>query len=109
MSGEKTVTRRQFSTNPRSPWWHEECALVVGRTYAVCPGRAKNAVGRVKVVSVRSVPLGYLTEDEAQREGFEDGPAFMAAFIAINGSYDPNELVWRIEFELVHPDEGTDG
>jgi hypothetical protein len=48
MRGEKTVTRRIASTNPRSPWYSDRCGLKTGRDYAVCPGRGKHALGRVR-------------------------------------------------------------
>ena len=44
----KTVTRRLVSDNPRSPWFEGGCSLKAGRDYAVCPGRGKNAIGRVR-------------------------------------------------------------
>ena len=102
MAGEKTVTRRIVSDNPRSPWWREKCSLVVGRPsgYAVCPGRGKNAIGRVVIVSVDSIILDWMTTAEAQREGFADLSAFARAWEAINGSFDIGSDVWRIEFRL---------
>jgi hypothetical protein len=100
MAGEKTVTRRLTSTNPRSPWWEQDCKLRANRSYAVCPGRGKNAIGRVLVTDVRKVPLGVLDHEEAQREGFASVKAFEMAFRGINGQYDPTARVWRIEFTL---------
>lgn len=100
-AGEKTVTRRLTSTNPRSPWFDGGCSLVVGRDYAVCPGRGKNAICRVLVTSVTVQELGYLTDDEARREGFANAFEFEDAWKAINGSYDRHTKVWRIEFERV--------
>lgn len=97
MVGQKTVTRRLVSENPRSPWWREKCALQPGRSYAVCPGRGKDALGRVTVVSVRRERLGLVGDIEARREGFASRQDFEAAFTAINGSYDPGALVWRVE------------
>lgn len=102
MAGEKTVTRRLVSDNPRSPWWREKCALVVGRDYAVCPGRGKVAIGRVVVRSVRFeelVPEAQLTDEEARREGFADAAEFAREFAAINSPLPRRIEVWRIEFE----------
>lgn len=62
LAGEKTVTRRMPSDNPRSPWWREKCAFEVGREYAICPGRGKNAVGRMRIKSVRLERLGCIEE-----------------------------------------------
>jgi hypothetical protein len=102
MAGEKTVTRRAVSSNPRSPWWREKCGLKVDHTYAVCPGRGKNAIGRVRIVDVQQVHLGQgLTTAEAQREGFANRGEFKAAWSAINGGYSDGDLVWRVEFRVV--------
>lgn len=101
MAGEKTVTRRLVSDNPRSPWWHGGCSLEVGRDYAVCPGRGKDAIGRARVTSVDLMPLGMLTDDEAQREGFAGAYDFVSAFKAINGAYHKDALVWRVALEAI--------
>lgn len=96
--GEKTVTRRAMSENPRSPWWETRCSLRPGRDYAVCPGRGKHAIGRVRVVTVLPQLLGWVGDAEAVREGFETPEAFANAWLAINGSY--STPVWRVEFEV---------
>jgi hypothetical protein len=101
MAGTKTVTRRIASKNPRSPWYLHGCSLVVGRDYAVCPGRGKNAIGRVRIVSLGIQPVGNLTDLEAQREGFPDAFEFERAWVDINGAYDKRTLVWRVAFEVV--------
>jgi hypothetical protein len=101
LTGEKTVTRRLPSRNRRSPWYRRRCALVVGRDYAVCPGRGRESVGRVEIVRARMTPLGWLRDDEARREGFESGRAFADYWRKLHGSYVDRQLVWRVEFELV--------
>jgi hypothetical protein len=101
LAGQKTVTRRLVSDNPRSPWWKGGCSLKVNRTYAVCPGRGKPAIGRVRIVSVRKERLGWLGADEELREGFTTCHAFREAWKKINGRYDAAALVWRVEFAVV--------
>ena len=108
LAGEKTVTRRLVSDNPRSPWSRARCALVVDRDYAVCPGRGKNTIGRVRILGVDQRRLGLLLDSEARAEGFADAHAFGEAWRAINGAYLPDALVWRVEFELLRS-EGADG
>lgn len=100
MSGEKTVTRRVLSDNRRSPWWRECCSLEVGRDYAVCPGRGKPAIGRVRVLSARLTLLWNIDDEDARREGFVDRDEFLNAWFDINGR-SGDEGVWRIEFEVV--------
>lgn len=102
MSGEKTVTRRIVSHKPRSPWYRDRCSLKVGQDYAVCPGRGKNAIGRVRVLSVERMHLGQgLTTAEARREGFANRGEFKQAWREINGEWSDGVLVWRVEFEAV--------
>ncbi len=101
MAGQKSVTRRIANGNPRSPWSADGCKLKIGADYAVCPGRGKPAIGRARVLSVALVRLGHLSTEEARREGFDSPAAFEAAFARINGRYDPDAMVWRVEVERV--------
>jgi hypothetical protein len=106
MRGEKTVTRRLASDNPRSPWYWDGCSLQVGRDYAVCPGRGKRAIGRVRIIGVERVSLGYLSDLEARAEGFPDEAAFREAFSAINNGYYHDDDIWRVEFEVAETTKG---
>lgn len=101
IAGEKTVTRRLMSDNPRSPWSTAGCALKVGQSCAICPGRGKHAIGRAVVVSVQAQTLGHLSPEEALAEGFRSPADFEAAFTAINGAYHPHVPVWRVGLEAV--------
>lgn len=102
MAGEKTVTRRVCSENRRSPWSERGCRLVVGKDYAVCPGRGKDQIGRVVIRRVWRERL-YLafTGEEARKEGFASGLEFRRAFKAINGELPAHTWVWRVEFEVI--------
>lgn len=101
MNGSKTVTRRLVSDNPRSPWFREECKFQPGRSYAIQPGRGKNAIGRATVESVRREPLGRITEAEARLEGFASLAEFVGTFGQINGGFDCDAEVWRVELRAV--------
>lgn len=103
MAGEKTVTRRLVSENPRSPWWRERCAYQPGKVFTVNPGRGQVNIGTAVVIDVCLVPLDPISDDEARAEGFEDAAAFWDAFNAINKGkdVDPGTDVWRISFEPV--------
>lgn len=98
LAGAKTQTRRPTTMSPRSPWYEGGCSLTPGRTYAVCPGRGKPAVGRVRVTAVRREALGAITEDDARREGFESRAAFLDYWRAMHGDVDPAQPVWVVEF-----------
>ncbi|MGH2878983.1 MAG: ASCH domain-containing protein [Solirubrobacteraceae bacterium] len=102
MRGEKTVTRRLCSNNPRSPWWRERCAYREGQVFTINPGRGVPRIGEARVTGVRKQRLGDgFCDEEARREGFPTTAAFVDAFVAINGSIDPAAVVWRVEFEVV--------
>jgi hypothetical protein len=100
LAGTKTVTRRFTKDNPRSPWWVERCRYQPGRDYAICPGRSTFAVGRVEIVSCEKVRLGYLDDAEARREGFANAAEFEATWRELHGSYDPDVVLWRLEFKV---------
>lgn len=107
LAGEKTVTRRLWSENPRSPW-HDGPA--VGRTYAVQDGRGHPAIGHVEIVSAQTELMRHdgrtgdvlLDDAEARREGFASSDEFAERWRALHGKYVGDEplLVWRIEFKL---------
>lgn len=115
MGGAKTVTRRAVSPKPRSPWFEGGCSLKVDHTYAVCPGRGKTQIGRVRIVSTALQTLGETfgrfgdmkhakrldVRVEALREGFDDAVAFQLAWLKINKTYEPETRVWRVEFAVV--------
>jgi len=101
-AGVKTETRRRLSDNPRSPWHTDRCAYEPGGgpdgSYAIQPGRSRPAAGRLVVEHVEKVRLGSITHDGAVAEGCANVREFMDLWSAINGSWDPNETVWRIVF-----------
>jgi hypothetical protein len=107
IAGEKTVTRRLCSDNPRSPWWRDRCRYREGQRFAVQRGRGRNgkAIGYARVVSVRKERLSEAFDrrrvwSEARKEGFETPILFAAAFADINGELPGKTDVWRIEFEV---------
>lgn len=101
MRGEKTVTRRLVSDNPRSPWWQERTWYQPGKVFTVNPGRGKPNIGRARVKSARLIRLSVPSLGETHAEGFATMHEFRKAFAAINGRYDQNAKVWRVEFEVV--------
>lgn len=100
--GEKVVTRRVVKLVPNQHPSAQPCRYVVGRSYAVQPGRGKRSIARIRIVGVDQMPLGIIGADEARREGFADAVAFARRWCDLHhGIYDPATLVWRIEFELL--------
>lgn len=101
LAGQKTQTRRVVSDNPRSPWYAGLCSLKLARSYAVCPGRGKNAVARVVVHGIWKERAGQISNFDAMREGFTGRADFIAYWERLHGSFDPSAQVWVISFELL--------
>ena len=85
LSGEKTQTRRLKRENEyftRGSFGQPDCVSrrsettldirkwVVGRTYAVQPGRGKKAVGRIKLLVIREESLQDMSGADAIAEGW---------------------------------------
>jgi len=105
LSGAKTVTRRPVKVDSYDTLQFPlPCRYVVGRTYAVQPGRGKKAVGRIRVVSVDREPLTLVRHgNEWAREGFASVNDFYRRWTDLYGLVPAMQPVWRIEFELVLP------
>lgn len=87
LSGRKTQTRRL--RRPR---------VVVGRSYAVQPGRGKRSLGRIIVASVWQERLGDLSLEDARAEGYRSREEFFEVWRRIHGLFDPAAEVWVVEF-----------
>lgn len=135
LSGEKTVTRRPVKFDSVMPVGAPGPVKVAhacrykphggpGGTYALQGPPEKGSRARARTIPgyrlrVVEVHRGYISEGwgwgkevggrfEAEREGFADFEEFRRYWIDLYGSYNPAQLVDRIEFELVqltHPEE----
>jgi uncharacterized protein YhfF len=101
VEGRKTETRRMLSDNPRSPWYRLKCGFVVGKDYAVCPGRNKSQIERIKITRTFQQRLGQVDLGAAIAEGVKTVRAYEELFQEINGFWDPELRVWVVRFELV--------
>ena len=114
LAQEKTVTRRpvKFETVDTGVAIERPCRYKRYASYAIQPviehgpgkGRGGKEVARPFVVRVDRELLGGgldWSTSEAQREGFGDWPTYREYWIALYGSYNPSQLVDRIEFELL--------
>lgn len=128
LSGQKTMTRRvvkdgeRLLETARMRWvdialnGRDMMKWVVGRTYAVQPGRGKKAVGRMKIAAIRRERLGDISEADCIAEGidptkpynwgFTSRARFRELWISLYGDdpvkgWEANPDVWVISFELV--------
>ena len=107
-------------------WWYR-ALYIVGRTYAVQPGRGKPAIGRIRITAIRQERLQEIDPRDAAAEGVEiddpfgkmsSGSSFDSYLAEIDRRYiagyaelwdsihtkpgtrwDDNPLVWVLEFE----------
>jgi hypothetical protein len=96
LDGTKTMTRRRVDHRDGRPlqWYH------AGNVYAVQPGRGKPHVGHIRVLMVNVVPLRMVTPLDARCEGFLTISDFMDYWMKLYGSWNPEEVVVVIDFQL---------
>jgi hypothetical protein len=114
VKGEKTATRRRVVFyNERAMWRIEKpWRYPVGKVFAVQPGRGVDGIAQAVVTGRWIEPLCAITPAGARAEGFPTRDAFVDAFRAINGYWDPDARVHVVEFKLTGPacwDCGGDG
>lgn len=92
---------------------------MVGRTYAICPGRGKKSVGRIGLTGIRCERVDAITEMDAIAEGIQPTPlrgirrygdkqflcatareAYLALWRSMYPKSDCTELVWVLTFEV---------
>lgn len=96
--GKKTQTRRIATT--------KTCRYEAGKSYAVQPGRGKEAMCRITIMDVRMERLGDLSLKDAKREGFVTTAEFFAYWRGLHGSANPDLMVWVLSFvQGDHTDE----
>ena len=76
LSGDKTMTRRVVRNGERLSddglavlYPNGRVKWKVGRTYAVQPARGKNAVGRIRITTIRQEQLRDITDHDIECEG----------------------------------------
>lgn len=75
---------------------------MVGRTYAVAPGRGKHGVGRIRLLDIRLEPADVITEEDARAEGFDSREAFFDKLRSLYGAnVDLTAPYYALTFELV--------
>lgn len=95
LSGRKSQTRRIVKS--------DKPPCRVGSTIAVQPGRGRPAVARVLVTGLRRERLGDISDEDIRAEGFDRREEFVLTWQAMHGSFEPDLVVWVIEFQLLEP------
>lgn len=106
---------------------YDAVRYAVGKTYAVCPGRGKPAIGRIRITAIEREDVRDISEEDAIAEGFRDwGTARWGFWCTWAGIYDriayrymsrqgddaildwrPTSLydAWKITFEAINAHE----
>ena len=88
--GEKTQTRRLKKPN-----------IKIGKTYSLRSSYRSVLPERILITDVFQQYLGEISHDDVQNEGFDSLNMFINIWREIYGSYNPEELIWVIEFQYV--------
>ena len=88
-SGEKTQTRR---THKRT--WK------LGKTYSIRASYFGKPEGHIKITKKFQQKLGEISPEDVKKEGFNSLEEFRKAWIEINGSWDPEQIVIVYEFRV---------
>ncbi|HEY5901534.1 MAG TPA: ASCH domain-containing protein [Anaerolineales bacterium] len=92
----------------------------VGQTYAICPGRGKQAVGRIQITAIRRERLQEITSDDCWAEGVRLGGSMIISYRILfedlwqslyagqpGKQWDDNPWVWALTFELAEAIEAV--
>ena len=90
-NGTKTQTRRAW-VKPR---------VKVGKYYPIQVDYRTKAKGYIRILNVRQERLSEITEWDAKAEGGYTVASYMGIWIEINGSWNPNQFVYVVDFEYV--------
>jgi len=90
LEGKKTQTRRRHIH-----------VLKVGRVYRIQRNWYEWTDIRIIITRAFQQRLGDISEEDARREGGYTLEEFRSVWEEINGSWDPQEVVWVYEFEYM--------
>jgi len=89
LEGKKVQTRRTH----RRMW-------KVGKTYGIRDKLFVKPEAKILILRRFGQRLGDITEEDAQKEGFENREEFMKAWTEIYGQWLPDQVVVAYEFKL---------
>ncbi len=93
--------KRRKKTQTRRTW--ANCRAKVGSIHQAKTSfkKGEQPFAYIRITAARQEFLGQITDEDARKEGYPHVPAYKKAFKQIYGHWNPHELVWVIDFELV--------
>ena len=92
LNGTKTSTRRV---------WKKPMVKVGGIYKAKLQMLSKEYFAKIKVTGLYKQGLYFMTNEDSRKEGYASIEEFGKIWIEINGEWNPNLIVYVIEFEVV--------
>ncbi len=91
LAGRKVHTRRQW----------KKCRVRIG-SIQKCKLKmlSRDFFASVLILNTYEEPLGYMTEYDAHKEGYNSLKEYQEEYVKIYGSWDPSRVVWVVVFEL---------
>ena len=77
----------------------------IGKTYSLRSSYTKILPEKILITDIFQQYLGEISQEDIRKEGFEDLNEFKDIWREIYGNYDPEELIWVVEFQYVENTE----
>lgn len=90
---QKDETRRLVRNNRRP--------AVPDSIHKLKKDRTNKVYGLIKILDCYQERLGDITEEGAKNEGFENVNDYLDYFEKVNGTKDPDTMVWVVKFKLI--------
>jgi len=88
--GEKTQTRRLKKPN-----------IKIGKTYSLRSSYRSVLPENILITDIFQQYLGEISQEDVSKEGFDSLNMFINIWREIYGSFNPEELIWVVEFQYV--------
>jgi len=88
--GKKTQTRRL--KQPR---------IKIGKTYNLRSSYTRVLTEKILITDIFQQYLGEISVEDIRKEGFDSLTEFINIWCEIYGNYDPEEIIWVVEFQYV--------
>ena len=73
----------------------------IGKIYQAGTGIGSKPFAYLRITGLRQEFLGQISDKDARREGFPHIPGYRKAWKQNHGRWDPHQLVWVVDFEMV--------